>query len=307
MKCKRPPTNQTTMIEAQANFSNSLISHMVTSLQELDVRSSGRLVFTNTSVRGCKQSAAIHHVFPESPMVISTFDDFEPLEAWATSANLDHDPRFLFNCINKDKLPLGQACEESIKLSDVNSNENFENAPKTRGENLLSGVKDRAQVSRCTVVSNEDAIRSKTLQKSFPRKTYDVICGRSKLAFNNIGNRRFRIIISLYLKRYLRIKNRSDRSKLIDEIVNTVHSAGGQFLKETRGECFVEIDREVRRNKVGHALRDAAALLHRSEERERLRSARTWTKKHFRQNDERTLERFHDLADIKGFMYTSTP
>jgi hypothetical protein len=32
---------------------------------------------------------------------------------------------------------------------------------------------------------------------------YDVICGRDKLAFNNIGNRRMRVFVEIYLTKYM--------------------------------------------------------------------------------------------------------
>ena len=92
----------------------------------------------------------------------------------------------------------------------------------------------------------------------------DVICGRSKSAFEHIGNRRFRVTISIFLRRYLENTNRLDRSMLIYEIIDTVHESGSRFLKESSNGEWVELSQKERRNKVGHALRDAAGAYRRN-------------------------------------------
>jgi hypothetical protein len=89
---------------------------------------------------------------------------------------------------------------------------------------------------------------------------YDVLVGRHRLAFNHPGNKRFRVIVSMHLARYHQHPDRKDRSRLIAEIVETVEQAGGCFLKATKPGQLVEISEKEKRNKVGHALRDAAAV-----------------------------------------------
>ena len=91
----------------------------------------------------------------------------------------------------------------------------------------------------------------------------DVICGRDKSAFNHVGNRRFRVTISIFLKRYLNTPSRLDRSILIYEILDTVHQSGGRFLKQSKSGVWVELTQKEQRNKIGHALRDAAAASNR--------------------------------------------
>lgn len=88
---------------------------------------------------------------------------------------------------------------------------------------------------------------------------YDVLVGRHRLAFNHPGNRRFRVIVSMHLARYHQHPDRKQRSRLIAEIVETIEHAGGCFLKETKSDQLEEISEKEKRNKVGHALRDAAA------------------------------------------------
>jgi hypothetical protein len=87
---------------------------------------------------------------------------------------------------------------------------------------------------------------------------YDVLCGRHKLAFNNIGNRRFRVTISLSLERYLSSPRRQDKTQVVFSIVKLIKENGGRFLKWKK-DRWVEIEEKQAREKVGHALRDMAS------------------------------------------------
>lgn len=86
---------------------------------------------------------------------------------------------------------------------------------------------------------------------------YDVLCGRHKDAFNNVGNRRFRVTVSLALERYLLAPTRQDRSIVIASVVDLVRENGGHFLQWKLGQ-WVELDDKNTQAKVGHALRDMA-------------------------------------------------
>merc|ERR1712194_1000370 len=83
----------------------------------------------------------------------------------------------------------------------------------------------------------------------FELQPFDVLCGRNKTSYNNIGNRRFRILINLNLPHYLECQSRNERSEMI--------------LLLTRDLCCcsdeTQIDFKGCREKIGHALRDAAA------------------------------------------------
>jgi hypothetical protein len=88
---------------------------------------------------------------------------------------------------------------------------------------------------------------------------YDVLCGRRKDSFNHVGNRRFRVIISLNLQRYINSPTRFDRSDMILSLVRELRDkVGVRFLKK-KGSKFVELSEKECREKVGHALRDTAA------------------------------------------------
>lgn len=86
-------------------------------------------------------------------------------------------------------------------------------------------------------------------------KNYDVVCGRHKAAFENIGNRRFRVTVSLYLGKYINAPTRKDKTMVIKSIASLVNSNGGRFLQRKKGH-WVELTKKQAHEKVGHALRD---------------------------------------------------
>lgn len=94
---------------------------------------------------------------------------------------------------------------------------------------------------------------------------FDVLCGRDRSAFNNVGNRRFRVSVSLALDRYLKASTREDKSIVIRSVVDVVRRNGGRFLQESRNQVegsttYIELDDKRSHEKTGHALRDMALL-----------------------------------------------
>jgi len=106
---------------------------------------------------------------------------------------------------------------------------------------------------------NDDSI---AMTESVILGPYDVICGRGKLSFNNIGNRRFRIIIGMNVGKYNDINSRHCKGlfirSLVDDFVNEI---GAKFYKMNRNNTkLIELTRTQRREKIGHALRDVVAF-----------------------------------------------
>lgn len=98
---------------------------------------------------------------------------------------------------------------------------------------------------------------------------FDVLCGRDKRSYNNIANRRFRIMININLPKYLKYKTRTDRSKMIHALTHELEHACApyRFLKQIKGggknigcSTLVVLDHKQSREKIAHALRDAASL-----------------------------------------------
>jgi hypothetical protein len=94
---------------------------------------------------------------------------------------------------------------------------------------------------------------------------FDVLCGRDKNAFNNTGNRRFRVSVSLALERYINAPTRKDKSIVIKSVVTMVRNNGGRFLQESVNKhdgtvTYVELNDKRCHEKSGHALRDMALV-----------------------------------------------
>lgn len=87
---------------------------------------------------------------------------------------------------------------------------------------------------------------------------YDVLCGRHKAAFNNVGNRRFRITVALALDRYMAATTRRDKTAVIKSVTLLVQHNGGHFLQFLHG-MWMELNQDQAHKKVAHAMRDAVA------------------------------------------------
>lgn len=85
---------------------------------------------------------------------------------------------------------------------------------------------------------------------------YDIICGRSRDAYNNVGNRRFRITIQMFLQRYQELKNRAERKQFITYLTKLFRTElHFRFLKKTEYGYF-DVGEVEARKKIGHALLD---------------------------------------------------
>jgi hypothetical protein len=131
-------------------------------------------------------------------------------------------------------------------------------APKTSSQNkkpLPAGI----VTTMLFTIMNHDGSNA-AYASNLPEEVgpYDVLCGRSAFALNNVGNRRFRVTVSMALHRYLSTPTRTGKTKVIDSIVASVKSSGGRFLK-WRNSQWIELDGKQAREKVGHALRDMSS------------------------------------------------
>lgn len=93
----------------------------------------------------------------------------------------------------------------------------------------------------------------------FPRPA-DVLLGRTKFAFQHIGNVRYRDMIDAAVEGYQQSPNREEKTKVIVDIVSRIKNSGGRFLRMERGS-WRQISDRASREKVGHSFRDQAAFL----------------------------------------------
>jgi hypothetical protein len=101
---------------------------------------------------------------------------------------------------------------------------------------------------------------SSSIIKQYDIRPYDILCGRDKAAFNHVGNRRFRVSISINIPRYDAAKTKAQKTKVIKFVCAVFRKeVGVRFLKKQpgRGEGeYIELSQKEARKKIGHALRD---------------------------------------------------
>jgi hypothetical protein len=84
---------------------------------------------------------------------------------------------------------------------------------------------------------------------------YDVICGRDKHAYHNVGNRRFRVLVAMNKGRYASVGTRREKTAIVRYLVHAVMRNGGRFLQRHQ-DGWIELDLKKSMAKVGHAIRD---------------------------------------------------
>lgn len=111
--------------------------------------------------------------------------------------------------------------------------------------------------------ADETKVSKGRLSDDFRPTPYTVLCGRGKDCFNYMGNRRFRIIVDLMLERYSLADTKTEKSRIVSEVVQTIRSSGGAFAKFEKGAWW-EVGDAVAREKVGALFRDCLHMQYRS-------------------------------------------
>lgn len=75
---------------------------------------------------------------------------------------------------------------------------------------------------------------------------------------HTVGNQRFRESITSAVKEYLKAGNRFEKSLVVHGIVESIRARGGRFLKKNSAGNWYELSDQQTKEKVGHAVRDAA-------------------------------------------------
>lgn len=85
----------------------------------------------------------------------------------------------------------------------------------------------------------------------------DVMCGRGRATLKHDGNKAFRKISSLFLRRFLACSKREQKQQCIAAIIDVIRSSGGHFLKfDYTANQWYDIGDKAAAAKVGHCLRD---------------------------------------------------
>ena len=112
-----------------------------------------------------------------------------------------------------------------------------------------------ATASEPFTVSSSSSVRSSRPWPWQGLHPYDILCGKDQIAWNNIGNRRFRVTVALNARNYSSKINRQEKGTVIDTVLNLVHKNGGRFYKRL-DQTWVELSLKESREKVSHAFRD---------------------------------------------------
>ena len=86
----------------------------------------------------------------------------------------------------------------------------------------------------------------------------DILCGRDKVSYGHVGNRRFRVIVAINRERYQSSSSRDAKTRITDEIIKDIRQCGGRFLKlNEETNTYEDVGDEYAHEKVSHALRSA--------------------------------------------------
>jgi hypothetical protein len=123
-----------------------------------------------------------------------------------------------------------------------------------------SSVPQQSSVKRVSAPMTS-ASGSKTgaqLGVDFQLSDYSVLCNGGKDSVNHIGNRRLRILASMYVEKYSQADSKAAKSVIVSDIITSIRQVGGNFCKYKKGAWF-EVGEHYAREKVSALLRD---LLH---------------------------------------------
>lgn len=85
--------------------------------------------------------------------------------------------------------------------------------------------------------------------------------------YNFPGNQRFRILVDMNVERYSLAETKSDKTRIVCQIVQMIREAGGGFCRLEKDGSWYEVGDAVAREKVGSLFRDCLSGMYRSSSR----------------------------------------
>jgi len=165
-------------------------------------------------------------------------------------------------CPEKSSLNIHYHCDRLLSIEQKQLQQNTHNNHPKRRESLHTTNSNIASNNKkLDKIDNEEEVEDQQLKKVVDSlRPYDVICGRGSIPFNNIGNRRFRILISMNVRSYDECNGRNRKGLYIRSLVRAFEEdIGVRFFKLKNGKLIQLTPRQIRQ-KVGHALRDVLAF-----------------------------------------------
>jgi hypothetical protein len=112
------------------------------------------------------------------------------------------------------------------------------------------------------------------VEVDFQPSDFSVVCGRGRDSFNHVGNRRFRILASMFIERYSRADSKAAKSAIVSEIIEVIRQADGNFCQLKKGKWFEVADHHAR-EKVSALLRDLLHTQYRSSAKAKIARRKT--------------------------------
>jgi hypothetical protein len=133
------------------------------------------------------------------------------------------------------------------------------------------------------------------LRVQFQPCDYSVVCGRGKDSFNHVGNRRFRILASMFIETYSEADSKAAKSAVVSRILEVIRQAGGHFCKYESGAWF-DVGGHCAREKVSALLRDLLHTQYRSSAKSKLDRHQKKVRKQ-KQEQNQNLQSSHKEVD----------
>jgi hypothetical protein len=122
---------------------------------------------------------------------------------------------------------------------------------------------------RYSTESSTSSFNKTQLRVEFQPCDYSVVCGRGKDTFNHGGNKRFRILASMFIEEYSQADSKVAKSAIVSKILGVIRQAGGVFCKYESGAWF-DVGEHCAREKVSALLRDLLHTQYRSSAKSKL-------------------------------------
>jgi hypothetical protein len=131
----------------------------------------------------------------------------------------------------------------------------------------------RSNASLLSVPGPKNTKRSQ-LGVDFQPSHSSVICGRGKQSYTHAGNHRFRMLATMFVKKYSHANRKKDKSAIVSDIVDMIRKAGGIFCRLEKGG-WVEVGDHAAREKTSTLLRDLLHTQYRSSAKAKIDRRRT--------------------------------
>jgi len=91
-------------------------------------------------------------------------------------------------------------------------------------------------------------------------RNLDVLFGKTRRARLAAGTQRALHLVAQHYERYVATDSKYDKKCLSNNIVSTIRSSGGRFLRSNQDGCWVSVDDETARHKIAHWFRHMKSI-----------------------------------------------